>query len=101
MNPYFVVTGRLARSHAMMPPAWLKTVSKTGLFQHAAGARRAVAAAAGDQDRLALELLEFLQAIGELTQRNMLGLGDVAGGIFLVLAHVEHQCIVIEQTGGF
>src|SRR5574340_1174699 len=73
---------------------------EAGFLQDAAGSRRAVAAAAGDQDRLGLEFVEFLEAFGELSKRNVPGPGNVSGGVFLVLAHVEYQGVVVVEAGG-
>src|SRR3569832_1773595 len=74
---------------------------ETGLFQQVAGARRALAATAGDEDGFGLEFLEFLETAGQLAERNVLGPGNVAGGKFLVFAHVEDQRVVVEKAGGF
>src|SRR5574340_1814923 len=64
---------------------------ESGFFQHAARARRALAGAAGDEDGLGLEFLQLLEPAGQLAERDVLGLGNMAGGKFLVLAHVEDQ----------
>ncbi len=63
----FLGDGQVGAFHAMMPPAWLYTVSNR-LFSASAGTCRALAAAAGDQDRLALELVELLDATGQLAR---------------------------------
>jgi len=40
-------------------------------------------------------------ANSQLAERNVLGLGNMAGGELLVLAHVQNQRVVIVKTGGF
>ena len=52
---------------------------------------RARAGPATDDDRARLVLLELLDAVGELRLGDVLGVGDVTGGIITGVAHVEHQ----------